>query len=72
MKGLVDPLSAAQTVDRTIMAQCHDAYNIVSSGERDEAITLGGWLRLLWSLLGSLAMVIPSDRSRQDHLISIL
>jgi hypothetical protein len=72
MKGLVDPLSAAQTVDRTIMAQCHDAYNIVSSGERGEAITPGGWLRLLWSLLGSLAMVITSDRSGQDHLISIL
>jgi hypothetical protein len=45
--GLVDPLSAAQIVDRTIVAQCQDSYDDIISGERLRAITPEGWLGFL-------------------------
>jgi hypothetical protein len=43
VNGSVDPLSAAQTTDRLIVAECHNAYdNVSSDGEQNEAITPGG------------------------------
>lgn len=77
VNGSIDPLSAAQTIDRTIVAECHEAYvsevpNANSDGEQNEAITPGGWLQFLWNCLGRIAMIVPSDHSGQDHIISML
>jgi hypothetical protein len=70
--GLVDPLSAAQTVDRTIVAQCQDSSDDIISGERLRAITPEGWLGFLWNVIGSLATGTSSDLPGQDRLVSML
>ena len=82
VNGIVDPATAAQTIDQIIINDCQEAYISYTSGpkpttEQTENGSIrtpdpAGWLQLLWDSFGKAAMVIPYNHAGQHRLVSLL
>lgn len=81
VNGIVDPKTAAQTIDQIIVSDCEEAYLSYTSVPKPTAEQLAsgsirspdpdGWLQFLWNSFGKAAMVIPYDHAGQDRLVSL-
>jgi hypothetical protein len=82
VNGIVDPRTAAETIDQIIVSDCQETYLSYTSVPKPtaEQIASGsirapdpaGWLQFLWNSFGKAAMVIPYDHAGQDRLVGLI
>lgn len=82
VNGIVDPRTAAKTIDQIIVSDCQKAYSSYTSVPKPtaEQIASGsvqapdpaGWLQFLWNSFGRAAMVIPYDHAGQDRQVGLI
>jgi len=82
VNGIVDPATAAKTIDQIIINDCQEANKSYTSVAKPTAEQIengsirapdpAGWLQLLWDSFGKAAMVVPYNHEGQDRLLGLL
>lgn len=82
INGIIDPVNAAQTIDKLIIDDCEESLHFYTSSNNSGSPSLGtgdgrvpepgSWLQLLWDYLGIAATIIPHNHSGQDRLVALI
>lgn len=82
VNGSIEPSSAAEIIDRTIVDSCRVDYisytavpNPTAEQVRDGTVRApqpAGWQEYLWRCIGKAAMRVPTDNAGQGYLVDLL